>query len=102
MTVPDDPISVQGSWTHSFEEDTPGIEVYRPTDTFPFPPARGRVRLVFDGDQVVEWAPGPDDRPRPRATLDRVGPGTFREPETGADGFEIVEATQDVLRIRRS
>ena len=29
-----------GSWTHSFEEDADGIEVYRPTATFVFPPSR--------------------------------------------------------------
>lgn len=103
MSTPDDPIAVQGSWTHSFEEDAPGIEVYRRTDTFPFPPARrGRERLTFDGDQVVVSVPGPDDRTRPRATLGRYGPRTFREPETGADGFEIVEATPEIVRIRRS
>lgn len=103
MGAPDDPPSVQGSWTHSFEEDASGIEVYRPTGTFPFPPSRrGRDRLTFDEDQVIVSVPGPDDRARPRATLRRVGASGFRESETGAEGFEIVEATPDVLRIRRS
>lgn len=102
MSAPDDRSPVQGSWTHSFEEDASGIEVYRPTGTFPFPPARrGRERLTFDGDQVIVSVPGPDDRTRPRATLGRCGPSEFREPSHGAEGFEIVEATSDVLRIRR-
>ncbi len=30
-----------GAWLHSFEEDGPGQQVYRPED-YPFPPARGR------------------------------------------------------------
>ncbi|GAA2759390.1 hypothetical protein [Actinopolymorpha rutila] len=103
MSASDDPCSVQGSWTHSFEEDASGIEVYRPTDTFPFPPARrGRERLTFDGDQVIVSVPGPDDRTRPRTTLGQVRPGRFGEASTGAEGFEIVEAAPDVLRIRRS
>ena len=37
-----------GSWTHSFEEDADGIEVYRPTANFAFPPSRkGRKVLEF-------------------------------------------------------
>ncbi|SDS62510.1 hypothetical protein SAMN04489717_3299 [Actinopolymorpha singaporensis] len=103
MSAPDDQGPIRGNWTHSYEEDASGIEVYRPTATFPFPPARrGRERLTFDGDQVVVSPPGPDDRTRPRATLRRLGTGRFGEPETGAEGFEIVEATPDVVRIRRS
>ncbi|MET9021830.1 hypothetical protein ABZV93_17755 [Actinopolymorpha sp. NPDC004070] len=103
MSAPDEPSSVRGSWTHSFEEDDSGLEVYRPTETFAFPPARrGRERLTFDGEEVVVSVPGPDDRSRPRTTLGRVGPDRFGEPETGAETLEIVEATPEILRIRRS
>ena len=40
--------SIQGSWTHSFEEDQGDVLVYRPTHAFAFPPARrGRETLEF-------------------------------------------------------
>ena len=104
MSAPDEPSSTRGTWTHSFEEDDAGTEVYRPTETFPFPPSRrGRERLTFDDDQVVVSVPGPDDRLRPGATLGRLGPRRFGEAaESGPAGFEIVQATPEILRIRRT
>jgi len=92
-----------GSWTHSFEEDTDDVEVYRPTATYPFPPSRrGRHRLTFSTGEVVESAPGPDDRLQPRATRSAVGPGRFGG--SGADdaGLQIVEAAPEILKVRRT
>jgi hypothetical protein len=92
----------EGSWTHSFEEDGDGLEVYRPTATYAFPPSRrGRHRLTFDGGQVVESEPGPDDRPTPRGALQASETGRFDDVE-GEAGFQVVESTPEVLRIRRS
>ena len=106
-----------GSWTHSFEEDADGIEVYRPTATFPFPPSRrGRKVLEFDagagagamagGVRVTSMAPGPDDRPRagPAAQWQPLGMGRYALAGTQAapqDVIEIVEATPAILRLAR-
>jgi len=90
-----------GSWTHSFEEDIDDVQVFRPTATYSFPPSRrGRRRLTFNAGEVIESAPGPDDRLQPRATLSAVGPGRFGGP-AGDAGLEILEATSEVLKIRR-
>ncbi|MFM2088367.1 MAG: hypothetical protein RLZZ237_3236 [Pseudomonadota bacterium] len=98
-----------GSWTHSFEEDGAGIEVYRPTATFAFPPSRkGRKVLDFDAAaaMVTTLAPGPDDRPLagPAATLLPLGMNRYAlggTPEAPQDVIEIVEAGPDILRLAR-
>lgn len=104
-----------GSWTHSFEEDADGIEVYRPTATFAFPPSRkGRKVLEFGapagamspGDATwTSMAPGPDDRPRagPPVRLVPLGMGRYALGDAAGkqDVIDIVEATPDVLRLAR-
>jgi len=104
-----------GSWTHSFEEDADGIEVYRPTATFVFPPCRkGREVLEFgagtgsmEGGEatLTSMAPGPDDRPRagPVTRLVPLGMGRYALGDAGGaqDVIDIVEATPDVLRLAR-
>ena len=104
-----------GSWTHSFEEDADGIEVYRPTATFVFPPSRkGRKVLEFGAPAgamaqgaatLTPMAPGPDDRPRagPVTRLVPLGMGRYALGDgAGAqDVIDIVEATPDVLRLSR-
>ena len=97
---------VSGSWTHSFEEDVAGVQVYRPTDSFAFPPSRvGRATLDFSGDgQVAEGAPGPDDRPR--STPGRwTALGMNRYSLGGSAAapgrvIEVIEATPHVLKLR--
>jgi len=91
-----------GEWTHSHEEDAAGVLVYRRAESFPFPPTRGgRDSLRVDGaGQIVALEPGPDDRPRPRGIRvlsdgpDSVGPTT-------GSAIEVVESTDNVLKIRR-
>ena len=99
---------VGGSWTHSFEEDEGGLLVYRPTGTFAFPPSRrGRETLVVgDGGELIEQTPGPDDRPRASAEgpwrplgMHRYGLGGT--PDAPARVLEIVEATPEILKIRK-
>ncbi|MFL5313204.1 MAG: hypothetical protein ACJ79H_22445 [Myxococcales bacterium] len=95
-----------GSWTHSFEEDAAGVQVYRPTHSFAFPPSRrGREILEFgDEGKVAMGAPGPDDRPRFTHALmtplgmNRYGLGGTADPPAGV--IEIVEATPEVLKLR--
>ena len=104
-----------GSWTHSFEEDADGIEVYRPTATFAFPPSRkGRKVLEFgagtgrmEGGEatLTSMAPGPDDRPLagPSTRLRPLGMGRYAlgDASGAQDVIDIVEATPDVLRLAR-
>lgn len=91
MSVIEAASGLEGSWTHSFEEDIDGIEVYRPSATFAFPPSRrGRTVLQFSvGDDqiasVTALQSGPDDRPR------AVAP----------PAFNIIEATPAILRLVR-
>jgi len=95
-----------GSWTHSFEEDEAGIQVYRPTHSFAFPPSRrGRETLEFGKEgEVAMGAPGPDDRPRFRqAAVTALGMNRYSLGGTAAGPgrvIEIVEATPEVLKLR--
>lgn len=99
--------SIQGSWTHSFEEDQGDIQVYRPTHSYTFPPARkGRETLQFEQDGLLTiQTPGLDDRPR--ATVGRwMALGTNRFQLSGIANssdrtLEIVEYTPQTLRVRR-
>ena len=103
-----------GSWTHSFEEDADGIEVYRPTATFAFPPSRkGRKVLEFGAPAAMAQeeatltsvAPGPDDRPRAGSVtrLRPLGMGRYAlgDASGAQDVIDIVEATPEVLRLSR-
>lgn len=98
--------SIQGSWTHSFEEDQGDVLVYRPTQGFAFPPARGRETLEFGaGGELTERMPGPDDRPRDRAgNWTALGMNRFRlGGATDAPGraIEVLEYTPSILKIRK-
>ena len=92
---------LSGTWAHSFEEDEGDVQVYRPHDTFPFPPSRqGRETLDFRGaGQVVSGMPGADDRQvRSAASVTALGMNRFRLGD--ARVIEVLEAGPDVLRIR--
>jgi len=92
---------LQGAWAHSFEEDEGDVQVYRPHDTFPFPPSRqGRETLDFrDAGQVVSGMPGPDDRQRrSSAGLTPLGMNRFRLGD--ARVIEVIESGPEVLKVR--
>ena len=101
-----DTAGLNGNWTHSFEEDVAGVLVYRPTHSFTFPLSRGgRESLVFSNDgQLVESAPGPDDRSRSTASSwTALGMNRFSLGGTAAAPgrvIEVIEATPDVLKLR--
>jgi hypothetical protein len=87
-------------WTHSREEDSDDLRVYRP-DGWDFPPARGRrgFELRPDGELLV-YGPGPTDRPE--ATTGRwesSGDGRVR---VGDEELEIVSLEPDRLTVRSS
>jgi hypothetical protein len=90
-----------GAWAHSFEEDAGDIQVYRPQETFPFPPSRkGRETLDFQqAGQVVSGMPGPDDRQvHSSARVTALGMNRFRLGD--ARVIEVVESGPDVLKVR--
>src|SRR5574337_1574738 len=99
--------SIEGSWTHSFEEDQRDIQVYRPTHSFAFPPSRrGRETLQFgEGGALTMEAPGPDDRPRSTGGCwVALGMNRFKLSgiTSGSDQIiEVVQHTSEILRIRR-
>lgn len=98
---------ISGSWTHSFEEDQGDVQVYRPTHSFAFPPARGRDTLEFaEGGELTERTPGPDDRPRDRAgRWTALGMNRFRlgdTADTASRIIEVVEHTPEILKIRKA
>lgn len=92
---------LSGSWTHSFEEDEGAVQVYRPSNSFAFPPSRrGRETLDFSQTgQVVTGTPGPDDRHQHAgASLTSLGMNRFRIGD--ARVIEVVESGPDVLKVK--
>jgi hypothetical protein len=81
------------------------VKVYRPADSFAFPPARGRETLDFgEGGRLLGLAPGPDDRPVESAgQWKALGMNRFQ-----LDGLrggapqviEVIEHTPEILKIR--
>ncbi len=105
-TMNQDAAPFHGSWTHSFEEDEPGVRVYRPTHSYAFPAGRRRREtLEFSDDgQLTALAPGPDDRPlaRPAQQLTPLGMNRYAVGGTAAapkQVIEVVEATFDKLKL---
>ena len=92
--------AMAGSWTHSFEEDTAGVQVFRRTGTYPFPRSRRpRDMLDFGAAQSTTVLPGPDDKPQ--ATSVPLTPLGMQRYRLG-DGreIEVLDAGADVLRIK--
>lgn len=92
-------------WLHSFEEDQPGIVIYRPADSFAFPPARrGRESLEFGGTGTLSMgAPGPDDKPREQSgSWVALGMNRFRLDAGNQPGrtIEIIESSPEILKVR--
>ncbi len=95
--------SLSGSWTHSHEEDSADLQVYRPTHAFAFPPGRrGRETLEFDAaGQLIKGMPGPDDR-QIRTGATSLGMNRYRLDGGQAPGqmIEIVQSEPGLLKIR--
>lgn len=97
---------VIGSWTHSFEEDEDGVQVYHPTNSYPFPLSRkGRETLEFGtGGKISIQEPGPDDRLNTKTCNWRaLGMNRFAIRENGQDRervIEILDFKSDILKIR--
>lgn len=92
-------------WTHSHEEDSEGIKVYRPSE-YNFPPSRGRegFELTEDG-KFIRYGIGASDRPEAivgtwttkgdnkiQVSLDRQNNRSFT--------LDIISSDENVLKIR--
>lgn len=92
-----------GSWTHSFEEDAEGVEVFRPSASFPFPPSRRPRRTLEIGadGQMGIGTPGLDDRlHHAQSAIQPLGGNRFRLGD--ARVIEVVEAGPGVLKLRQA
>jgi hypothetical protein len=93
-------------WTHSREEDTNGLTVFRPSN-FNFPPSRGREGMEFrQNGEFVQYNIGATDRSEAVPGRWRVGPDNSIEIEfeTGqAAGYRLIVISVDdnVLIVRR-
>jgi len=90
-------------WMRSREEEQGPVRVYRP-EGYPFPPARGREGLAFNGDGTFAYiAPGRGDRPGREVGRWRSAPGDPARitAEVGGARIElnVLEVTDQVLRL---
>ncbi len=98
-----DRFSIQGSWTHSHEEDDGDSLVFRTSD-FAFPPSRGRTTITLKSDGVAEVGyPGPDDRRKSTTGLWKLK-GNLLEIKASdwAETLEIETLDSQVLVARRT
>jgi len=107
VTAP--PAALFRRWVHVREEDTGGVRVYRPADR-PLPPARGRDGIEFRPDGTfADLRPGPTDAPVASVGRWTAAAGGRRlalayppgsRATTAPAGYEIVEVTTEILRLR--
>lgn len=100
------PNEIFRKWMHSFEEDTEGIKVYRPTE-YDFPPARGRDGIEFRPDGVfIDWGIGPTDASRGiNGHWKMEGPGrvlvSFEGNVQPPRTLEILQVNSGILKLRQ-
>ena len=97
-----EPQALEGSWTHSHEEDQDDVQVWRPSDR-PLPPARGRFSFTLHPDgSAVAGTPGPDDRGRTSddGTWQLEGDVLRVRCPGWAAAYEVVAVDQDRLGLR--
>ncbi|MDN3024038.1 hypothetical protein [Streptomyces sp. S.PB5] len=102
MTGP--PPELIGTWVHSYEEDSPGVTVYRPAG-YPFPPARGRRGLEFAADGTFTERPiGRGDAPGRRtgrwAPADPEGHRLALDLPGANRRLEVLHVDDQVLKVR--
>lgn len=101
------PVTLAGQWRHSFEEDSPGVRVYRRA-TVELPPARGRAALELSPDgSFVESAIGRGDAPARATGAWSMAPDgsislTYSDSARAARRLEIVAHDADTLKVRAS
>jgi hypothetical protein len=93
-------------WTHSREEDTSDVTVFRPS-SFAFPPSRGREGIEFrENGEVFHYRIGATDRSEAVAgqwhierdnTIEVDSPGTPLSPYR----LVVISVDNEVLKVRR-
>jgi hypothetical protein len=104
MPEPVDTVALAKSWTHSHEEDSGGLMVFRRSES-EFPPSRGRMSFDLNRDGVAHLTgPGPDDRRiRRQGTWNLDGNLlTLRLPGRPEQRFEIQSVDDQRLVARRT
>jgi len=93
-------------WTHSHEEETEDVRVYRPSD-YAFPPARGRTGFeIMENGEFIQYDIGPDDRTRKVVGSWKAEGANrvkvyFKEPERKSYTLDIISCDENILRIKR-
>lgn len=93
-------------WIHSYEEDTKGVKVFRPSH-YNFPPARGRIGFeVKENGQFIQYRIGPTDRVvkvsgRWKAEGRDKILVYFENKEIASFTINIISYTNDILRIKK-
>ncbi len=100
-----DPFLYQ-KWYHSYEDDTNGLKVYRPS-TYDFPPSRGRTgfEITEDGD-FIQHRIGPTDIPLEilgtwKAANESDLEIEFPNNSNKAFRIQILSVTKDLLTTRQ-
>jgi hypothetical protein len=94
-------------WIHSREEDTEGIQVYRPS-TFNFPLSRGRRGFEIEkSGAFLEYGIGPDDRSNKvegkwiTAEEPDIIKIDFQGRSIKSYKMKIISCNNDILKIRK-
>ncbi|NNN29001.1 hypothetical protein HLK59_01260 [Streptomyces sp. S3(2020)] len=100
------PPELIGTWVHAYEEDSPGVMVYRPAG-YPLPPARGRRGLEFAADGTFTERPlGRADAPGRRtgrwAPADPEGRRLALDVPGAERQLEVLYVDDQVLKLRAS
>lgn len=100
------PPELIGTWVHAYEEDSPGVTVYRPAG-YPLPPARGRRGLEFAADGTFTERPiGRGDAPGRRtghwAAADPEGHRLALHLPDAEGQLEVLYVDDQVLKVRAS
>lgn len=91
------------SWTHSREEDTDDVELYRP-EAFPFPPSFGRDGFQIRPDGTFlrrDVGPADGTVEIPGQWTAKVVNASFDYPTTEAKTFALLSYDHEQLRLRR-
>ena len=93
-------------WTHSREEDTNDMTVFRPS-SFPFPPSRGREGIEFlENGEFIHYRIGATDRSeavvgRWRVERDNLIEVDFPTSRLSPYRLILISVDNDVLKVRR-
>jgi hypothetical protein len=105
--VDESPADIVNHWVHSHEEDTPGVEVYRPAG-YPFPPSRGRrgFDLRAGGQLIYNGIGKTDTVTTAKGNWSAEGSNRIRfqfdDEGMASQLFEIVSKEAGILKVRRT